>query len=133
MKTRKVVRAAASLGIVAVLGFVIAVANVHGAAASPVVGDWQGAISAGGNTLHLAVHFTQSADGKFSGTMDSLDQNAMGIPMTAVTFAAPDVHFEIASISGVYDGKISKDNSEIAGSWKQAGQGLQLTLKRAAK
>jgi hypothetical protein len=29
-----------------------------------------------------------------------------------------------------YDGKISKDNLEIAGQWKQGGGALQLSLKR---
>jgi len=79
------------------------------------------------------LHFAQDKDGKFSGTMDSIDQGANGLVMTTITFTQPDIHFEIATISGTYDGKISKDNSEIAGDWKQAGQDFQLTFKRAGK
>jgi hypothetical protein len=40
------------------------------------------------------------------------------------------VHFEITRFSRSYDGKIGKDNSEIAGQWKQGGASLQLSLKR---
>jgi uncharacterized protein len=134
MKNRRVVQAVTSLSIVALLGFVIAVGNIRAAAASPIVGDWNGALSAGGTSLRLVVHFSQDKDGKLSGTMDSLDQaGANGIVITTLTFTPPDVHFDILSISGTFDGKLSKDNSEIAGDWKQAGQSLPLTLKRAAK
>ena len=134
MKNRRVVRAVISLSIVALLGFVIAVASIHAAVASPLVGDWNGTLSAGATSLRLVVHFSQDNDGKLSGTMDSLDQaGANGIVITTATFTDPNVHFEILSITGVFDGKISKDNSEIAGDWKQAGQSLPLTLKRAAK
>ena len=50
-----------------------------------------------------------------------------------ITFKDPNLHFESESIGGVYDGKISKDNSEIAGEWKQSGVTAPLTFKRAAK
>lgn len=99
-------------------------------AAVPVVGDWQGALSANGATLHLALHVTQDKDGKLGGTMDSLDQGANGIVITAISFKAPDLHFEISSIAGTYDGKIGKNDSEIAGTWSQGGGSLPLTFTK---
>lgn len=103
------------------------------AAPAPVVGDWNGAIAAGGSSLHIVVHVTQAADGKLAGTLDSPDQGASGIAMTTISFTAPDFHFEIQSIAGTYDGKLDKDNATIIGTWKQAGNELPLTLKRGAK
>ena len=111
----------------------LAVGTAFAAAPAPVVGDWNGALSAGGTTLHIVVHVTQGADGKLAGTMDSPDQGAAGIVMSAISFTAPDLHFEISQIGGTYDGKMDKDNAQIAGTWKQGGNELPLALKRAAK
>lgn len=134
MTNRRMLRAGVALGLVAFAGMILAIGAAHAAAASPIVGDWNGTLSAGGASLRLVVHISQDADGKFSGTMDSLDQaGANGIVITTITFTQPDLHFEIQSISGAFDGKLSKDISELAGDWKQSGQDLPLTLKRAAK
>lgn len=111
----------------------LAVGTAFAAAPAPVVGDWNGAISAGGTTLRIVVHVTQGADGKLAGTLDSPDQGASGIVMSAISFTAPDLHFEIQQIGGTYDGKIAKGNGEISGTWKQGGNELPLALKRAAK
>jgi len=83
--------------------------------------------------LRIVVHVTQGADGKLAGTLDSPDQGAAGIVMSAISFTAPDLHFEIQQIGGTYDGKIDKDNAQISGTWKQGGNELQLALKRTAK
>lgn len=111
----------------------LAVSTIFAAAPAPVVGDWNGALSAGGTTLRIVVHVTQGADGKLAGTLDSPDQGASGIVMSAISFTAPDLHFEIQQIGGTYDGKIDKDNAQISGAWKQGGNELPLALKRAAK
>lgn len=107
-----------------------------GTAAAPapaIVGDWSGAISAGGGSLRVVIHVTQDKDGKLAGTMDSPDQNVTGIELSIISFSQPNVHFEVRRIGGSYDGKMSKDNSEITGEWKQGGASVALTLKRASK
>lgn len=40
----------------------------------PIVGDWQGALSAGGNSLRMVLHVTQDNESKLTGTVDSPDQ-----------------------------------------------------------
>jgi hypothetical protein len=122
-----------AVGVPILAAIVLAVSSAIAAPAPPVVGDWQGALSANGGTLHLALHITEDKDGKLGGTMDSLDQNAMGLPITAITFNAPNLHFEIGSVGGIYDGKIGKDNSEIAGQWQQGPASLPLTFTRGGK
>jgi len=105
------------------------------AASTPgVAGDWQGTLDAGGgNTLRVVVHISQDKEGKLSGSVDSPDQGASGIAITAITYKEPDLHFEVGSIDGSFDGKMNKENSQIAGQWKQGGASLPLALKRVTK
>ena len=98
-----------------------------------VAGDWQGTLDTGGGTLRIVLHITQDKDGKLSGAIDSPDQGASGIAITAMTYKEPDLHFEVGSIGGSYDGKMNKENSQIAGDWKQGGGSLPLTFKRVTK
>ena len=51
------------------------------AAAQEAIGDWQGTLDAGGQKLRLVFHVAQGPDGKLTGTIDSLDQGAFGIPL----------------------------------------------------
>ncbi len=103
------------------------------AAPVPVVGDWNGALSSGGGSLRVAIHVTQDKDGHLIATMDSLDQGAMGIAITSITYKEPALHFEIEKFGASYDGTINKDNSEITGNWKQNGLSLPLAFKRTGK
>jgi hypothetical protein len=95
-----------------------------------VVGDWQGTLDTGSGSLRVVLHFNQSKDQSIAGTLDSPDQGASGIAMSIVAFQQPDLHFEIARMGCSYDGKVSHDNSEITGQWKQGGGSLQLSFKR---
>ncbi|MGA3201931.1 MAG: hypothetical protein ABSF12_05500 [Bryobacteraceae bacterium] len=113
---------------IAVLGLGLSAALA--APAAGVVGDWQGTLDTGSGSLRVVLHFSQLKDETFAGTLDSPDQGATGIAIDKVTFRQPDLHFEIARMGCSYDGKISKDNLEIAGQWKQGGGALQLSLKR---
>lgn len=94
--------------------------------ASPFVGDWAGTLNAG-MKLRLALHFANTA-GVWSGFMDSIDQGANGIPLSAVTVNGTKLHFEISSINGYYDGTLNGDT--INGSWSQNGNVLPLDLAR---
>ena len=113
---------------IAVLGLGLSAALA--APAAGVVGDWQGTLDTGSGSLRVVLHFSQLKDETFAGTLDSPDQGASGIAIDKVTFRQPDLHFEIARMGSSYDGKLSKDNLEIAGQWKQGGGALQLSLKR---
>ena len=41
-------------------------------------GNWTGALTVSGTTLHLVCHFLPKPDGNLSGTFDSVDQGAVG-------------------------------------------------------
>lgn len=99
--------------------------------ASPVAGDWQGTLEAGGQQLHLALHIKQAADGTLSATLDSLDQGANGIVIDKISFQNGTLSFSSSAIHGSYEGKLTA-NSTIEGTWNQ-GQALPLNFKRATK
>src|ERR1035441_3529724 len=86
----------------------------------PIVGDWEGTLDPGAQPKkRIVVHITAAQDGTLSGTIDYPDQDASGIPITAITYKAPALHFESNSIPGFYDGEMNKENSQITGTWKQ--------------
>jgi hypothetical protein len=133
MSKQTVLRSRLSVGLLAGALFALGLSSALAAPAPGVAGDWQGTLDTGGGTLHVVVHITQDKDGKLAGAIDSPDQGASGIAITAITYKQPDLHFEIESIGGSYDGKMDKDNSKIVGDWKQGGASLPLTLKRVPK
>lgn len=102
-------------------------------AASVVLGDWQGTLDTGNGSLHVVLHLVQDADGKLTGTMDSPDQGAMGIPISSVTCTPPDVHLSFEKFGSTYEGKLDKDNRQIVGTWKQGSASLPLTFGRTGK
>jgi uncharacterized protein len=114
-----------------ILGFVVLPVLLHAATAPAVVGNWEGSISAGGQSLRIQFHFTQTKEGALVGTLVSPDQSADAIAIDKIEFKDPALHFEIAAIGGSYDGTYDKAKDEISGQWKQGGQSLALTVKRA--
>lgn len=135
MKKKQAARMAVRMMTLAVVAGTAVLRAALGAPAPvpAVVGDWNGAVSAGNSSLRVVLHVSQDKGGNLIATLDSPDQSASGIAITSITFKDPNLHFESESIGGTYDGKINKDNAEIAGEWKQNGVTAPLTFKRAEK
>ena len=97
----------------------------------PIVGNWEGTLDPGAQPKkRIVVHISAAQDGNLSGTIDYPDQDTSGIQITAITYKEPTLHFESNPNLSVFDGTMNKDNSEITGTWKQGGSGLNLILKR---
>jgi pimeloyl-ACP methyl ester carboxylesterase len=96
--------------------------------AASFAGDWSGALEVG-QKLRLVIHLVNTA-GAWSGTMDSPDQGANGIPFSAVTVDGTKLHIEVKSIGGGYDGTLGADGKTITGTWTQSGMNLPLNLGR---
>jgi len=133
MKLQKTRRLAIRATLPILTAFAMVASAAIATSAPAIVGDWHGAISTGGGSMRVVLHVSQGDDGKLTATLDSPDQGATGIPVTTVSFKEPNLHFEIEKFSCSYDGKINKDNSEIAGQWKQGGATVSLNFKRADK
>ena len=100
-------------------------------AAPKLAGVWNGSMVAGPANLRLRVNISKTAAGAAVGTMDSLDQGANGIPLSAITCNDGKVRFEARGIGGVYEGTLSSDGAALAGQWQQAGQTMPLDFKKA--
>jgi fermentation-respiration switch protein FrsA (DUF1100 family) len=100
--------------------------------AQDIAGDWQGTLDTGGPQLRLVVHIAKNADGSLHATMDSIDQGANGIPVSAISLKDSKVHMEVAAVHGTYDGKLTSDGGTIKGAWSQ-GTPMALDFKRAAE
>ena len=94
-----------------------------------IVGVWNGTLDAGSAKLRLIVTVTEDAAGVYSGKFESVDQGAT-IPLDAVTLKGDAVRFENKAAGIVFDGILNKERDEIAGTFKQGGQEIKLTLLR---
>ncbi len=100
--------------------------------AKDLAGTWQGALSVGGTRLRLVLILKKEVDGTYSGTMDSIDQQAMGIPISKASYLDGKVRIEVDSVKGHYEGLMSADGSAITGTWTQ-GETFPLDLVRDSK
>jgi len=103
------------------------------AAGQNLGGTWEGALDVGAMKLRLALKVTKAADGEFVAKLDSLDQGANDMQVDAIILKDGAVHFEMKRLQVVFEGTLDKENSEIAGQFKQGGATYPLTLKRVAK
>ena len=94
------------------------------------VGDWGGDIALpGGNSLPFVIHITPDDSGGFTGTADSPDQGAFGLPISSVSTDGDSLTVEIAAVKGTFTGTYT-DTDTLAGQWKQGIAKLPLTLAR---
>lgn len=97
-------------------------------AAQDVAGNWSGTLGTGEHALRVAVHIRRSAGG-LEGTLDSLDQNAMGMKITSISFEQSNLSFRVDSVHGQYSGKLTAQGDRIEGTWTQTSP-MALNLER---
>ena len=72
--------------------------------AQDIAGDWQGRLKAGPGELRVVVAIFKSADGKWNGTLSSIDQSpgtgARAHPSTRSTLQGSNLKFAIGSTAG---------------------------------
>ena len=100
-------------------------------AQAPIVGDWQGTLNTGAGELRLVLHISEAQDGSLNATLDSVDQAANGIPVTAISLKDSKLKLTVDAVHGSYEGTVSKDATEIKGTWTHR-QPLDLNFKRMA-
>jgi CubicO group peptidase (beta-lactamase class C family) len=98
------------------------------AAAQDAKGDWQGTLQPAPTAkLRLALHIA-GADGTLTGTMDSIDQGAFGIPLAAIVQTADRLSFTVPAVGGTYAGQWNAEAKEWRGTWSQAGMSWPLVF-----
>lgn len=113
----------------AVLITLILLVAVSFARAQDITGDWQGTLDTGMGQLRLVLHISKAADGSLTATLDSVDQNANGIPVKSATLAGSKLNLDVAAVHGTYAGTVTLDGKTISGTWNQ-GNPLPLEFKR---
>lgn len=94
-------------------------------AAARMAGEFVGSLG----PLRLKLHLHATADGTLSGTLDSLDQGATGIPCSDFQVAGSKLSFAVPSVRGRWSGTIENGGATLDGTWNQ-GRPLPLTFTR---
>jgi hypothetical protein len=95
-----------------------------------VAGDWEGSITAQGESLKVVFHIKYE-DEKLSATMDSPDQNAFGLKVDEVSFTEGVLKMKSNQVQGNYEGTLN--NKIVEGKWSQGGQVFDLKLTKKTK
>lgn len=94
-----------------------------------IAGVWQGSLKVNAFEMRLLFKIKKEANA-WTGTMDSLDQNATDIPINKVEYTDNTLSLALKSIGGSFKGELNEDRSEIQGEWTQGGQGRPLKILR---
>ena len=108
-----------------------ACALVAAAGDAPFLGDWMGSLDIGGKPMRIALHLKHDA-GRWSGTFDSPDQGATGIPMSQVDVDGNKLVWKMAAAGIVYEGAFDPAGGVISGTFSQRGGKRSLQFKHAA-
>ena len=106
---------------------------IQGVPGEGLAGIWFGRLEIAQISLRLLFRIEQDQEGGFTGTLDSLDQGAMGLRLSRIRFKDDSVRLRFDRPRASFKGTLSPDGSEIVGHWKQSGQSTPLTIKRQEK
>lgn len=101
------------------------------ARAQAIEGDWEGTLKVGDAELRLAVHVKKDDKGALKATFDSVDQGAMGIVVSSVSFSDGTLKFAMDNAQASYEGKLDAGRNVISGNWSQGGALFPLEFARA--
>jgi hypothetical protein len=90
-----------------------------------VAGDYAGM----SGPLHVKLHLATGPKDTITGTVDSPDQNLVGLPLTDVHLSGQSLSFSVPMVRGAWLGFVSPDGNSLTGTWNQ-GQSVPLNLTR---
>ena len=94
-------------------------------------GTWNGTLEVGERKMRLVLKMANQPDGTSTGTIVSLDQSDMEIPIV-ITQKASNLTIDVTSVGGSYVGVLNAEGTELVGKWTQGSATLPLTFRRAA-
>ena len=100
------------------------------AAPPNIAGKWLGTITFGSVKLRIAFEIAQAQAGGYTGSMRSIDQNALPYRLGAVKLSSDGVRLEMDVNRSVYEGKFTTDGNTIEGNWLQYGTTTPLAIQR---
>jgi putative CocE/NonD family hydrolase len=99
------------------------------AAQEDVTGDWFGTLDVGARKLRIALHI-QQAEGGYTATFDSPDQDATGIPLDEILYEDGRLVFRFNAGGVEYEGRVDPGFTTITGTFSQGGESLALSFGR---
>ena len=90
-------------------------------------GSWEGALDVSGTVLRLVLKLSNK-DGQGTGTLVSVDQGGVEIPIPTITQAGTHLELQLPSISGSYSGDLK--DGKLVGTWSQGQGSLPLEFVR---
>lgn len=127
---RIAIRNAAILLLALVASTLVGTSFAADAAQPSFVGHWEGTIEGNGARLRIVFDIVAEKDA-LKGTLTSPDQNNFRANLDTVKQDGKHVLAELRMIQGTFEGDLSADGAEIAGSWTQVGMSIPLTMHRA--
>ncbi len=88
--------------------------------AQDLAGNWQGTLQAG-NGLRVVLKLTKD-DGKYKGSIYSIDQGPGALTLTSITVQGTAVNFAIKPLELTYSGTLNPDGNTMSGNATQNGQ-----------
>jgi len=90
-----------------------------------ISGDYVGTLG----PLSLKLHITVAPDGTLSGTLDSPNQGAHGIPCHNFRVEGAMLSFKVPAVNGTWTGSIEEGGAKLSGTWSQ-GTPMPLVFTR---
>jgi hypothetical protein len=100
-------------------------------APSPVVGDWKTIYTnRDGDPIHVILHIAADKDGTLEASIDAIEMQASNVAVSNIVFKGAKLTFDVDSAPGSYAGTISKDATQIDGTWTEDGSSHVLNFTR---
>lgn len=90
-----------------------------------ISGDYSGTLGA----LHVRLHLKVNPSGTVTGTLDSPDQGAVGIPCADFHLDGQALSFTVPAVHGSWKGTVANDSASLSGTWDQ-GTPMPLNFAR---
>lgn len=90
---------------------------------------WSGTLDVGTARLRLVLNLRRHGDG-WLGDLDSIDQNATGLPIASIVRDDAGLRFDMPAIGAVFAGLFANGGTELAGAWQQRGRTWPLVFTR---
>jgi hypothetical protein len=99
------------------------------AVSAAVTGTWHGRLESDGRHMRVTLTITNHSDGTATGSIVSPDGTGISIPI-AMTEQGTTLNIDAVAVGATFAGIVNTTGTELAGTWRQAGVTLPLTLRR---
>lgn len=98
-----------------------------------LLGNWEATVDVGKFKLRVVTKLVKSPAGKVVAKIDVPEQGAKDIPVNAMFFNYPAVRWEIDQFGTAFNGTVSAETNQIAGTFEEGpgGKPMSVVFKRA--